>query len=215
MDLNLLGSRIHEIRKEKKLTLSELGAKTGVVASTIQRYETASISSPKIPVINAIAKALEVSPDWLMQKSEEKHLTNSTAISTVANGMIYVPVIDNVFSSNFEEIKKHAASFELIKTPYDSEDFNYLYFALKDDSMAPMFLEDDLVLVKMQNFALSGSYVVVAVDDEEYTLRKISIEPNKIILYSDNPYYPPRIFKGENTTRVTIFGKAVEVKRKV
>ncbi len=39
--------------------------------STIQRYETGKITKIKVPVIHAIAKQLNVDPNWLMGESEK------------------------------------------------------------------------------------------------------------------------------------------------
>jgi transcriptional regulator with XRE-family HTH domain len=68
----LIGRRIRECREDKGMTQEELGRKLGYNKSTIQRYETGLISSLKIPVLHAIANALNVNPDYLALKSDDK-----------------------------------------------------------------------------------------------------------------------------------------------
>lgn len=67
-----IGDRIKSRRDELDMTLDEVAAKVGVSKSTIQRYENGLIGRIKLPVIESIADALWISPDWLVGASEEK-----------------------------------------------------------------------------------------------------------------------------------------------
>lgn len=67
-----IGDRIKSRRDELDMTLDEVAAKVGVSKSTIQRYENGLIGRIKLPVIESIADALWISPDWLVGVSEEK-----------------------------------------------------------------------------------------------------------------------------------------------
>lgn len=66
-----IGIRIKQRRTELNMTQEELGRKLGLNKSTIQRYESGSITSIKIPVLQSIAKQLDVNPDWLALKTDE------------------------------------------------------------------------------------------------------------------------------------------------
>lgn len=68
----LIGKRIEETRKEKKMSLEDVAKMVGVAKTTIMRYEAGSIKNLKLPVLEAIAKALEVNSSWLIFKSEIK-----------------------------------------------------------------------------------------------------------------------------------------------
>lgn len=57
-----IGERIKEARELRRLTQEQLGNALGMNKSTIQRYETGQISKIKIPVLESIAKALNVNP---------------------------------------------------------------------------------------------------------------------------------------------------------
>lgn len=67
-----IGGRIKSRRDELDMTLDEVASKVGVSKSTIQRYENGLIGRIKLPVIESIADALWISPDWLIGVSEEK-----------------------------------------------------------------------------------------------------------------------------------------------
>ena len=66
-----IGRRIEQQRKRLGLTLDDIALTIGVARSTVQRYEKGSIDKIKLPVIEAIARVLDVSPAWLCCKSDD------------------------------------------------------------------------------------------------------------------------------------------------
>ena len=68
MDNKEIGKRIKSRRKELKFTLKEIADIVGVASSTIQRYESGFISQYKLPVLQSIAKAINVNPTWLVKE---------------------------------------------------------------------------------------------------------------------------------------------------
>lgn len=70
MDIKLIADRIKYARSLRDLTLDEIADEIGVAKSTVQRYEKGLIASPKLPVLQAIAKTLDVSPMWLCGKTD-------------------------------------------------------------------------------------------------------------------------------------------------
>jgi len=83
MDNRQIGNRIKNRRKELKLTLQEVADKVGVASSTIQRYESGQISQYKLPVLESIAKAINVNPTWLVKEDApmDTYISNDTFIS--------------------------------------------------------------------------------------------------------------------------------------
>lgn len=67
-----IGKRITLRREELGASMEEIAQKVGVHKSTIQRYEAGSIQRIKLPVVESIASALSVAPEWLIGLSEEK-----------------------------------------------------------------------------------------------------------------------------------------------
>lgn len=67
-----IGERIKQAREDLGFTQEQLGEIIGVNKSTIQRYETGKIKKLKLPVIQSIAQALLVNPDWLTFHSNKK-----------------------------------------------------------------------------------------------------------------------------------------------
>lgn len=65
-----IGNRIKYARNLRKSTLDDVAKKVGVTKSTIQRYEAGKITTIKLPVVEAIAIALNVNPAWVVGKSD-------------------------------------------------------------------------------------------------------------------------------------------------
>jgi transcriptional regulator with XRE-family HTH domain len=60
------GEKIRLIRKKKGLTQEDLGNMIGVQKAAINKYETGIVVNLKRDTIAKLAKALDVSPVWLM-----------------------------------------------------------------------------------------------------------------------------------------------------
>ena len=65
MDGKKIGARIEQRRKNLGMTLDNIAQEIGVAKSTVQRYEKGTIEKIKLPVLESIARALDVNPAWL------------------------------------------------------------------------------------------------------------------------------------------------------
>lgn len=72
-----LRNRIKGLRKLKNYTLQELGNKVGVTASTVRKWESGEIETIRSDKIDSLAKALDVSPAYLLGWTEEMGHYNS------------------------------------------------------------------------------------------------------------------------------------------
>ena len=54
------------------MSLQDVADLTGVARSTVQRYEVGRIDKIKLPVIESIARALGVRPDWIIGKTNKR-----------------------------------------------------------------------------------------------------------------------------------------------
>ncbi len=61
-----IGIRIKQARKNKNLTLDEVAEKINLNKSTLSRYEKGQINRIKLPIIQALANILDVSPSFLI-----------------------------------------------------------------------------------------------------------------------------------------------------
>ena len=63
--------RIRELRKERGLTLKELGAKLGLGEMAISNYETGK-RQPSVQTINRLADLFGVTTDYLLERTNDR-----------------------------------------------------------------------------------------------------------------------------------------------
>lgn len=117
MDNKQIGDRIKNRRKDLKFTLQEIADVVGVASSTIQRYESGRISQLKLPVLESIAKAINVNPVWLVKED--------------------APMETGI--SDFDFIKKYKEEVEkrTVHTTINLKDFKFLF--AKEDELLDNF----------------------------------------------------------------------------
>lgn len=65
-----LGARIKQLRMERGMTLEQVGDRVGVGKSTVRKWECGQIANMRQDKITLLAKALNVSPGYLMGWSD-------------------------------------------------------------------------------------------------------------------------------------------------
>ena len=80
------------------------------------------------------------------------------------------------------------------------------------ESMAPLLLPGDLVMVRVQQRVARGEIAVVLIDDEA-TLKRVFEEAGGLVLRGDNPDFTPLRFAPAEAAEVRILGKVVGVYR--
>lgn len=212
-DTALIGKRLKQRRKELGLTLDDIGIAICVAKSTIQRYEAGLIKTPKIPVIESIARVLHVSADWLLGKSDEPDLPKNLIPCENTDNRAPIAIVGMVAAGQgaFAQDQIMGYIHEDGASLVPGED--YVYLRVVGDSMYPEFKPGDLVLVQYQPSVDSGSYAVVIVDDEDGVIKRVEYGNDFIELHSVNPMYPPRRFTGEDVQRIRIFGLVKGMRR--
>lgn len=76
-----IGLRIRQARELAKKSQREVATLTNLAPSTILRYENGTVERLKMPVIEAIANALNVDADWIVLKCDVmSHHANKTSL---------------------------------------------------------------------------------------------------------------------------------------
>jgi transcriptional regulator with XRE-family HTH domain len=101
MDNKTIGNRIKSRRKDLNLTLKEVADIVGVASSTIQRYENGTITQYKLPVLESIAKALNVNPTWFVREDAPMDIIAHSNESENING---VDNIEKSLLANFNKL---------------------------------------------------------------------------------------------------------------
>lgn len=199
-------------RNKKGLSQKEFADKLGINARTYASYERGERDISTALLLN-ICKTLNISSDVILGNNIENKILKKIPYN--AEGMELIPLVGKVAAGYNCHAEENIT--EYIRTDTDSLKTGYDYFWLevKGDSMEPTIQEGDLVLVQEQDTLDSDCFAVVIVDNEDGLVKKVSIDSGKVVLFSINPYYPPRTFEKEDMNRIRIVGKVVEVKRRL
>lgn len=153
-----VGERIKSRRKELELTQEQVGNIVGVTKSTIQRYENGLIKDLKMPVIQAIANALKVNPDWLVLKSDTKELqlnNNLKSINLSKNQLKLIETYDLLNDMGKKEAQKRVEELTLIdkyKLKQDSNDEYITEVAARGNSELQVKISKDTIRKDLENY---------------------------------------------------------------
>lgn len=204
---------VQKRRSELGITLEDVGKIVGVSKATVQRWESGVIKNIRRDKIEKLAKALKVSPAYLMDW-EEFPQPEPKNVFPLEGEFVNVPVIGRVAAGISCFAENNITDYESISKDSLTQGEDYVFLRVVGDSMYPIFIEGDLVLVRCQASVDSGDYAVVIIDNEDGVIKKIVYGDNWIELLSVNPTYPPRVFEGEDVLRIRVFGLVKEIKRK-
>ena len=120
----------------------------------------------------------------------------NTKKDILGNEVIAIPLLGTVKAGyDYLAQENWIGTVDLDKNTAESGEF----FALKvkGDSMSPIFLEGDIVIIKKQNDCENNEVAVVIINGEEGTLKRVKKTEQGIILQPFNPIYGPVMFTNE------------------
>lgn len=209
--------RLNALLIERGMKQADLAKLSGIRASSISDW-LAGKYAPKQDKIDALAKALNVSPAWLIGYGEDKGafppISSAKAPARKGNR---IPVLGRVAAGIPIEAVQDIEDYEEIPASWgDPRE----YFALKiqGHSMEPRIWDGDVVIARKMPDVDSGSVAVVLVDGEEATVKQIKKSEDGMTLIGWNPaVYPPKFYTWAEVSRlpVQILGLVREVRGKI
>ena len=210
--LDKFAERLFSLVKENNTDVNVLAQKMGIKSkSTIYRYMNAEMS-PKITTVKYLAEYYNVNPIWLM--GYDVDMRKKSKLDKFGNPVVEIPILGTVKAGyDYLAQENWIGTIDIDKKLADSGEF----FALKvkGDSMAPVLIEDDIVIIKKQDDFENGDIVVAIVNGDEATIKKGKKSESKILLQPFNTNYDPLIFTEEemDTIPVRIVGIVKQLKR--
>ncbi len=204
------GKRIQSRREELGMNLGDIAKEVGVAVSTIQRYEKGKIEKIKLPVIEAIAKSLQVDPAWLLGQTEQMQPSSHIEVSSI-NNLIPLPKTYQIPLIGEIACGTPILAEENIEEILDVPQRIKADFALRchGDSMIDVHIHDgDIVYIRKQSDVDNGSIAAVCIENSA-TLKRVYKYPDKLVLSPANPQYEPLVYTGDELSQVRILGKAV------
>lgn len=197
---------IYHARVRKGLTMREVAEKVGVSEGTISRWESGAIWNMRRDNIVALAKVLDLSPIAIMGWGEElKPVDLSSSVK--------IPVVGKIPAGVPVEAIEDIVDYIDIPEDWVKGNAEFIGLDVEGDSMYPVMLDGDRVVIRVQPSAETGDICACYVNGYDTTLKRIALTPTSITLKPENPSYPPKTYT--HPGEVTIVGKVVEIRRKV
>lgn len=201
------------LRKDKGLSMKELGNILGVAESTISLYEN-NKREPDQAMLLKIAEYFNVSVDYLLGRNKmiAKNLFSENIVDFPIIGKITAGYNGVSIEDKTDEIQEVPLS--IIKGRAKSD---FMVLRVSGDSMYPQFLDGDRVLVERCSSVDSGSIAIVLYNGDEATIKQVRYEKNCdwVELIPRNPEYPTKRISGTDLQFCRILGKVVYLFRKI
>ena len=204
-----LGDNIQFLRKQKGLKQEDLASTLGYKsATTITKWET-GVAEPTMKTVGKLSDFFGVSVNDLYYKklsltpvASNKRAITINVLGRIAAG-IPIDAVEEII--DIEEITEEMAATG-----------TYFGLQIKGDSMEPRICSGDVVIVRQQDDAENGDIVIVLVNGDDATCKRLRKYRDGIELISNNPAYAPMFFSNEDIEKkpVKIIGKVVELRGK-
>ena len=198
-------NRIRIARTIKGLSQTELSAMLGVRQNTLSSWETER-TEPDLASLRKMAEILEVSTDYLV---------GATNTPPQSSSGVLIPVLGDVAAGIPIEAITDIVDYEEIDAAL-AKTGDFFGLRIKGSSMEPRMREGDVVIVRKQDTAESGETVVVLVNGDSATVKKIKYGPDGITLLPTNPSFDPIFYSASevDSLPVRVIGKVIELRAK-
>lgn len=189
---------IKRLRKEKKLTQSELAKLLNVHQTAVSQWEQER-TTPDIETTKKLADFFGVTIDYL--------LGEETNVKPMDLGeMIQIPVYGRIPAGMPIEAIENIVDY--ITVPKNVIKVGDKYVALKviGKSMYPKFIENDVVIIEVTTNCENGQDCAVYVNGYDVTLKKVIKQEHGILLQPVNPEYEAKFYPFDGEETVNIYG---------
>lgn len=170
--------------------------------------------------IYILCKILNVDEAWIMgfdvpmERTPDELRGQSTKIDKLGNIVVEIPLLGTVKAGyDYLAQENWIGTVDIDKKLAETGELFALQ--IKGDSMSPVLIEDDIVIIKKQDDFENGDIVVAIINGDEATIKKGKKSENSILLQPLNTNYEPLIFTYDEmkSIPVTIVGIVKQLKR--
>lgn len=186
----VLKDKIKLIRKKFKLNQQEFADILGSKIGKIKQIETGATASISFADAKLLERKYKISEQWLRFDIGDMFI-EPLIKDSINEDLVALPYIEEIkLIFGVDDLAKR-----YIKIPSSLLLNNNLLslevLSFYGDSMQPTFSNNDLIIIDKDKKHLSnGKIFVVLYENELYVKRVFKMPQNKIILKSDNMYYP-------------------------
>ena len=200
----LLGDIIKQYREDHQMSLQDFANLIGTSRSYIHMLEknvnpsTNKPINPSIETLKLLANAMNMDLDFLLKQldseqqiylNEEEYKKQFEKTDALGNPVVSLPLVGTVKAGYNYLAQENWVGTVDVETSLVGDGKDYFALKVKGDSMAPVFIENDIVIIKKQNDCENNEFAVVIINGDEGTLKKIKKTDSGIILQPLNPAY--------------------------
>ena len=200
----VMGDNIQYYMDINKIERREFAKALGVPYSSLTDWINGN-TYPRIDKIQRMADYFHIEKSDLVEPRNSSKKTESIRIPVLGRIAAGIPLemIEDIV--DWEEVDAETAKQGDI-------------FALKIEghSMEPRILDGDVVIIRKQDDAESGDTVIVSVNGDDATCKRLRKFKDGIELVPNNPAYAPMFFSNQEIASkpVRIIGKVIELRGK-
>lgn len=201
--------RLKYAMEQKGLKQSDLCQKTKIPKSAMSQY-ISGMFKPKDDRTYLIAKALNVDEAWLLGfdvPMEKSHLQSPE----IATDTVTFPVIGEI-AAGYDHFAVEDWSGETVEIPTyylkGRKQEDYFVLSVKGDSMYPLYMDNDKVLILKQSTLNYSGEIGAIVYDDCATLKKVEYVKGEdwLKMIPINPQYPPKRIEGVDLESCKVLG---------
>lgn len=208
-------SRLKKAMDFNNMKQVDLVNKTGLDKTLINKY-LAGIMKAKQDKLTILADALNVNEVWLMgyDISKEREF-KELRLDKLGNPVSDIPLLGTVKAGYDYLAQENWIGTVEVDTSLIKDGSEYFALNVKGDSMFPVLIEGDIVVVRRQEDFESGDIVVAIVNGEEATIKKGKKTSTGILLQPLNTAYDPLVYTYDEmkSIPVIIVGIVKQLKR--
>lgn len=162
---------------------------------------------PRIDKIQLLANYFNIKKSDLVERKEKT--------DKFGNPVVSIPILGTVKAGYDYLAQENWTGTIDVETSLVGDGKDFIALKIKGNSMSPVLIEDDIVIIHKQNDFETGDIVVAIVNGDEATIKKGKKNENSILLQPFNPSYEPLIFTYDEikTIPVNIVGIVKQLKR--
>lgn len=205
-------NRISKLRKERGITQIQLSRILGVAQNTVSNWENGN-RQPDNDTLRKLADYFNASTDYILGR-DDAELVPPILDRAVVDINVYGRIPAGVPVEAIEEI----IDTEQIPAAMLAGGHEYFALSVRGDSMYPVYLDGDIVIVRKQETCETGDDCVVYINGYDATLKRVKLhEDGSVELCPLNTNYAPRRYSAEEAASlpVQIGGVVVELRRKI
>jgi len=219
-----IGKIVKNARLELGLSQGEVAQKASIQQSYLSRIERDEGRPSTVYVIEKIASVLKLDAKKLIKlleierfKYEQGRLDNKRkglGIKAESSLSRPIPILSEIPAGHPKDYTDQDYPPGIAEDYFEFkiDDPNAFFLRAEGDCMSPYIIAGDLLLVYPNDKAGNGDVVIVKNKKGEKEVRRITIQPDQIVLTAENSAYPVIIWRKEDEPK--IIGRVKEIIRR-